>query len=255
MLLYSTDALASDECQEVTDFFWQCGHHITWAKCRNPLMRLKRSICNPGNGCSIQQHPPRFLSGLCTWCMEMPQNPEHRGIRSHPGCNVLPPGELVVQREHMEHLREERDRAIVRRREEERRSTRRLRAESWWQERWHERYAKEVEDGAPALQRTYYFTPDGYSNLFADPEISNAELFPESCGICREIFGEPGQSEPVMLPCKHNFHLECIRQWFWTPSRSCPLCRTEFRVARFVWRDDQKQPAGPERHWLNSSSF
>ena len=43
------------------------------------------------------------------------------------------------------------------------------------------------------------------------------------CTICFEklTFG----TEVVKIPCNHNFHIKCIKQWFCNESTSCPICR------------------------------
>lgn len=44
----------------------------------------------------------------------------------------------------------------------------------------------------------------------------------ECCGICLEDW-EVG-NEAVELPCKHLFHMDCIRPWLANHSALCPLC-------------------------------
>ena len=60
--------------------------------------------------------------------------------------------------------------------------------------------------------------------------IQNVELEPEKCGICRN-----GSIENLMklMPCKHNYHYNCLNEWFWhatlrlstyTFTMVCPFC-------------------------------
>jgi len=51
----------------------------------------------------------------------------------------------------------------------------------------------------------------------------NAHLTKSSCPICLENFEE--QTNIMLLPCQHGFHLECIRPWIIDHSDSCPICR------------------------------
>jgi hypothetical protein len=60
--------------------------------------------------------------------------------------------------------------------------------------------------------------------------IQNVELEPEKCGICRD-----GSTESLMklMPCKHNYHYNCLNEWFWHATLRlstysftmvCPFC-------------------------------
>ncbi|GAB6028186.1 hypothetical protein CHUAL_002391 [Chamberlinius hualienensis] len=46
----------------------------------------------------------------------------------------------------------------------------------------------------------------------------------ESCAICLKKYDE--EDEVIEMPCKHEFHLECIMPWL-SKSNSCPVCRHE----------------------------
>jgi hypothetical protein len=46
-----------------------------------------------------------------------------------------------------------------------------------------------------------------------------------SCAICTEEFEQT--SECVVLPCKHYFHVECIKKWLTEYHAKCPLCRAD----------------------------
>lgn len=45
-----------------------------------------------------------------------------------------------------------------------------------------------------------------------------------SCTVCLEEDSEP--VEAITLPCKHSFHVDCIRSWLLT-NNICPLCRED----------------------------
>ena len=44
-----------------------------------------------------------------------------------------------------------------------------------------------------------------------------------SCLICLEKYNH----YKVILPCGHNFHNDCIMNWF-DKEKSCPICRIKF---------------------------
>lgn len=46
----------------------------------------------------------------------------------------------------------------------------------------------------------------------------------DKCPICLDEYEE--NQECGVLPCKHNFHNACIRQWV-DSKRNCPLCRLQ----------------------------
>jgi len=45
------------------------------------------------------------------------------------------------------------------------------------------------------------------------------------CCICRNTLHEDVSNERSVLPCNHQFHTPCIREWT-SHNRSCPMCRT-----------------------------
>ncbi len=51
---------------------------------------------------------------------------------------------------------------------------------------------------------------------------SRLEIVEEKCVICQEDYS-PGEVL-MTLPCVHNFHTECLRQWL-TVKLECPLCK------------------------------
>lgn len=51
----------------------------------------------------------------------------------------------------------------------------------------------------------------------------------KECSICYEKLYD---KQPEILKCKHQFHKECIREWFERDNR-CPLCRDENAMQKF----------------------
>ena len=47
-----------------------------------------------------------------------------------------------------------------------------------------------------------------------------------SCAICQEA--NVSREHSVALPCQHQFHTVCIREWFQQSVR-CPVCRNDIR--------------------------
>jgi|694.fasta_scaffold00948_6 hypothetical protein len=47
-----------------------------------------------------------------------------------------------------------------------------------------------------------------------------------SCAICQEQ--NVSREHSVELPCHHQFHIICIREWFRQSAR-CPVCRNDIR--------------------------
>ena len=78
---------------------------------------------------------------------------------------------------------------------------------------------------------------DTSSLLLPQPTvIENATVVPDdrdvSCCICMCEF-EPGQSvQSLPSPCTHKFHEACIKDWFKTGKRSCPLCQSQVPFAQ-----------------------
>lgn len=52
-----------------------------------------------------------------------------------------------------------------------------------------------------------------------------AENDPDICAICLEDFYEG--VELRKLPCKHEFHVECIDPWLLTRKKLCPICKAD----------------------------
>lgn len=47
-----------------------------------------------------------------------------------------------------------------------------------------------------------------------------------SCAICQEQ--NVSRDHSIELPCHHQFHMPCIREWFQQSAR-CPVCRNDIR--------------------------
>tara|TARA_B100000674_G_scaffold276706_1_gene228538 strand:- start:140 stop:562 length:423 start_codon:yes stop_codon:yes gene_type:complete len=43
------------------------------------------------------------------------------------------------------------------------------------------------------------------------------------CTVCLEKYKK--NEKIIVLPCNHNFHEACIKEWFEKDNRSCPNCR------------------------------
>ena len=62
-----------------------------------------------------------------------------------------------------------------------------------------------------------------------DPEEERRKgVDPDGCAICLNDY-EVGV-EVMQLPCRHEFHSECISKWLRT-SRDCPFCRRDVTIA------------------------
>jgi hypothetical protein len=48
---------------------------------------------------------------------------------------------------------------------------------------------------------------------------------PSECAICLEDFVDDDQLR--QLPCRHEFHIECIDPWLTTRKRFCPICKQD----------------------------
>jgi E3 ubiquitin-protein ligase BIG BROTHER-like protein len=46
----------------------------------------------------------------------------------------------------------------------------------------------------------------------------------EKCNICQ--FEYRDGEKAMHLPCRHQFHPDCIKEWF-KENRTCPVCRYE----------------------------
>jgi hypothetical protein len=72
-------------------------------------------------------------------------------------------------------------------------------------------------------------TPDGEERPTPTAPETKTESVPDagnlSCPICTDDFIK-GQDLRV-LPCNHQFHMECIDPWLMNVSGTCPLCRID----------------------------
>ena len=65
-----------------------------------------------------------------------------------------------------------------------------------------------------------------HSNGSTFSEVSmTEESMLEACGICLNNFEEDEALKS--LACSHNFHVHCIKQWFYK-KRECPMCRANY---------------------------
>ncbi|CAG8074445.1 unnamed protein product [Penicillium nalgiovense] len=81
------------------------------------------------------------------------------------------------------------------------------------------------ESETPTLDNSEHPTPTA---LEAKTEMPDAGNF--SCPICTDDFTR-GQDLRV-LPCNHQFHMECIDLWLMNLSGTCPLCRIDLNPPR-----------------------
>lgn len=63
---------------------------------------------------------------------------------------------------------------------------------------------------------------------------------PDICAICLEYFID--EDELRRLPCKHEFHIECIDPWLLTRKRTCPICKSDSCAPR---KDQRSYPPSP----------
>ncbi|KAJ5445313.1 Zinc finger RING-type [Penicillium cf. griseofulvum] len=92
-------------------------------------------------------------------------------------------------------------------------------------------------------------TPDDHERPTPTPTAPEAKTeMPEtgnfSCPICTDDFIK-GQDLRV-LPCNHQFHMECIDPWLMNVSGTCPLCRIDL---------NPPQPEDPEQTEENADQY
>ncbi|KAI8144496.1 hypothetical protein BJV82DRAFT_607546 [Fennellomyces sp. T-0311] len=69
-------------------------------------------------------------------------------------------------------------------------------------------------------------------------EESDADVEME-CIICQEPYGT--QNEIIEMPCKHEYHGKCIRQWLGI-STTCPMCRSSLPTEEEASSNTPSQP-------------
>ncbi|GBG73420.1 hypothetical protein CBR_g16136 [Chara braunii] len=82
---------------------------------------------------------------------------------------------------------------------------------------------------------------DGKVGVEGSKGTAEPVLEQEECPVCLEVF-ETGQSL-LRLPCRHLFHIECIRPWFQNDSR-CPYCRSEVPGGRSDGEEEDEELEG-----------
>jgi hypothetical protein len=65
--------------------------------------------------------------------------------------------------------------------------------------------------------------------------INNEEK--NKCPICIEEYKE--NEITLVLPCKHYFHKDCIKDWLCKFSKKCPVCRDDVEN-RFIENEDKQ---------------
>jgi len=50
----------------------------------------------------------------------------------------------------------------------------------------------------------------------------------EECAICLEDYNNGERLR--ILPCKHNFHVDCVDAWLLTQKKFCPICKRDITV-------------------------
>jgi len=64
--------------------------------------------------------------------------------------------------------------------------------------------------------------PNGLSSEITNKIKTSNELLEDNCSICLN----KENKEIMILPCNHNFHSECLRQWL-KSNNKCPICRSD----------------------------
>jgi len=79
-----------------------------------------------------------------------------------------------------------------------------------------------------------------------------ADFHDLTCTVCYE-----DMKEAVLLPCKHIFHEECIRQWIIKNlNHFCPKCKQEFNFDKIEQQYEtdnrvQREPVAEFRNYLD----
>lgn len=80
--------------------------------------------------------------------------------------------------------------------------------------------------------------------------LKHLTLFDEECTICIQNGTESNDTNFVELPCGHNFHDSCVRQWINVGQNiGCPVCRAQIDPA--VTRDLRGQTLQPRQEYTS----
>jgi E3 ubiquitin-protein ligase RNF181 len=69
----------------------------------------------------------------------------------------------------------------------------------------------------------------------------------QSCPICLKKFDQ--DDELNALPCKHEFHAECLVPWL-QKTASCPMCRLDLPTGNKEWEEMRRQKRREETRKL-----
>jgi hypothetical protein len=94
--------------------------------------------------------------------------------------------------------------------------------------------------------RNYWTLRSHIEQSYPSVPVSSAN---DICAVCQEEF----QSSAKQLPCKHQFHLHCLRGWL-QRHHSCPLCRKSL-IQQQQPQQPQPPPSSTGSNPSPSSSF
>jgi Ring finger domain len=100
-------------------------------------------------------------------------------------------------------------------------------------------------------QKATIDNPEGAAEI---PTIETECEEDHSCAVCLDELlptTEGGTCSTLCLPCKHNFHVDCIVPWLTERHATCPLCK--FDVMQFIM--DLDEQSKPTRGWSSLSRY